>query len=573
MANEQAGVRSSPPECQENCVFCQSNGESGAAASQLKILKCLHVSCKSCAEQFLRYDNTIRCARCQIVTPDPGPGRKLTECLVSWPTRLSSASQDRVVHGEVQNVSDPMGCGEKLLCQNSDCEDAEEPAAMRCVTCDLLLCEQHSAIHTRHRKRKNHSLAEVPVLKRTRKSLVSRFESERCPLHNEDLLFYCKSCNTLMCDRCHANHQWAAHMHHEVVEIAAAAKDIRKSQDSRQLVSSTLHERVTSVEASIVAVNAQTKAISEKINADVAAAVKVIEDNGEAFRATLDEQRWRALKQLEEMKSAREEELRKHNIAIYLSRHMPDAAVLQVLSDDHEQYASSNSRDGSEDDSDHNAPTPSTGSSGEYAEPTGFDLGIDYSPEMERAARLFSWSSRQIPDRTVGFLPTARGYVDHSFDHDVMSPDIDLYSNGKIAKRQTRLDTTWGSVCAIAPPCEFSVKVLTGCAFLGFASLDVPAMSGVRWAHGIGDFYGWSPRECLPDNHPVYAGGMLGQPWQDDDVISLTLDTVEHTATAVHEPTGAKETIKIDEGAFPVCFRAELYGGAAIQLLPIEVNV
>ena len=46
----------------------------------------MHLACGSCAEEYLRFNNTIRRANCQAYTADPGPGRKLSKWLVDWPT-------------------------------------------------------------------------------------------------------------------------------------------------------------------------------------------------------------------------------------------------------------------------------------------------------------------------------------------------------------------------------------------------------------------------------------------------------------------------------------------------------
>eukprot|EP00117_Sycon_ciliatum_P030000 scpid103759/ scgid23760/ len=196
MENEAAACSTTESmQCHENsCVFCQSDGESGA--HQLKILTgCLHATCKACAEQFLGDGNTIECARCQTVTPDPGPGRKLTAYLPNWPTPRSTAHDDNHDDGDESEPCDLQPSDHDRstqLCQDSDCAGFDEPANTRCLTCDLSLCRQHSVLHVRSRKRANHSMADVPASKR---KMELSGDIDPCPLHNQHLRSYCKSCN------------------------------------------------------------------------------------------------------------------------------------------------------------------------------------------------------------------------------------------------------------------------------------------------------------------------------------------------------------------------------------------
>lgn len=67
-------------ELQEQCVYCLS------CDRPLKVLGCLHLTCLPCAQDRVRFDNTLRCVRCQAYTkPEAYRGLRVTEWLVDWP--------------------------------------------------------------------------------------------------------------------------------------------------------------------------------------------------------------------------------------------------------------------------------------------------------------------------------------------------------------------------------------------------------------------------------------------------------------------------------------------------------
>ncbi|XP_065189433.1 tripartite motif-containing protein 16-like [Sycon ciliatum] len=569
MESSESASSASALECRENCVFCQSNGESGAAASQLKILKCLHVSCKSCAEQFLRYDNTIRCARCQIVTPDPGPGRKLTAYLPNWPTPRSTAHDDNHDDGDESEPCDLQPSDHDRstqLCQDSDCAGFDEPANTRCLTCDLSLCRQHAVLHVRSRKRANHSMADVPASKR---KMELSGDIDPCPLHNQHLRSYCKSCNVLMCDRCHTSKQHTAHSSHDVLEVSVAAKELREFQERHHLREiPNLQNVVAAVEARIKAINAEVEAKSAEIAADVAMAVKIIEERGKEKRCELDQARWNVLKKLEGIRNNTQEELRKRNNLLFLTKHVSDTAALHVLP--HHDCATSLSLKSS-DKPDTAVEEQSQGTSHvpQHVDPDNYKLVFQFAP-MANDARVLTWFSKWRENRTSdASLRTFISSVGHTFDVNAKSKGIILSrqsSKATLAAGFPRGDYDWHTVCSIPPPVTFRVQVSEGDSYIGFVSQETPVAKNDMWPHG-NQFPGWvSSQEDVLQT----AGNALGVPWLEDDVISLTLDTVAHTATALHERTGAADTISIDKSLFPVYFRAEL-GNASIRLLPLFI--
>ena len=49
----------------------------------------------------------------------------------------------------------------------------------------------------------------------------------------------------------------------------------------------------------------------------------------------------------------------------------------------------------------------------------------------------------------------------------------------------------------------------------------------------------------IPDS--VGNGGELGQPWQQRDIVTLTLDLDQHTLTGCHQRSGKTEVLNIGQ--------------------------
>ena len=82
-----------------------------------------------------------------------------------------------------------------LKCQN---EIDDNPAATKCLDCNLYLCEECSAIHKKHKISRHHKLATLAELK---EGGVKQLERKRyCSDHEgEELKLYCRTCQEVIC--------------------------------------------------------------------------------------------------------------------------------------------------------------------------------------------------------------------------------------------------------------------------------------------------------------------------------------------------------------------------------------
>eukprot|EP00117_Sycon_ciliatum_P049987 scpid56518/ scgid2922/ len=588
-------------ECHEKCVFCQTDGD-WSSARQLKILRCLHVSCKSCAEQFLSYENTIECARCQIVTPDPGPGRKLSEYLVSWPSRQLAAVTASQEHND-QSIE--ASSNEAMVCQNSDCEGVDEPATVRCLTCNRLLCEQHSAIHKRSMKSRDHSVADVSL-----ESERVLADDERCVLHNEELQTYCISCKVLLCDRCNADKQHAERCEEEPIAVHVAAERLRKAQiqrrQAKRFVLEVSANFLKTIQANVDTANERAKELSEEISTDIAAGVKVLQEQGEHMQRSLDQARLKTVNHLEKIKDDTDEERRKLDTAVYLSKLLGDAAVLRALAIRSDGEFLDDSTDGleycnfmdmnlddydSEDDSDYEPEVNGDETSEEDADDEsdddddedtsededkprlpGCELDFfEFTPTIARSMKLLQWAAEQKAKPKKSDRQVCSIKLFHMFSPSLKSKDITLSEDMRQATCTIRAtsETGWSSVCTTPPPGPFIVEIVSGDVFLGFASSTAHVGNGTDWPQEPGRFHGWAPRGS---ERSLATGGVLSTPWTAGHFVHLQLDKVGRKATAWRSRcvfSGSKETISINEDQFPLCFRAELGPNASIRLLPI----
>ena len=104
----------------------------------------------------------------------------------------------------------------QLKCEN---EIDDNPAATKCLDCDLYLCEDCTAIHKQHKVSRHHKLATLAELK---EGGMKQLEQKRyCSAHEgEELKLYCRTCQEVICRDCTI----VTHKQHDYTFI----KDVRE---------------------------------------------------------------------------------------------------------------------------------------------------------------------------------------------------------------------------------------------------------------------------------------------------------------------------------------------------------
>ena len=103
-----------------------------------------------------------------------------------------------------------------LKCEN---EIDNNPAAVKCLDCNLYLCEDCTAIHRQHKVSRRHKIATLAEL---RKGGMKQLEQKRyCADHEgEELKLYCRTCQEVICRDCTI----VTHKQHDYTFI----KDVRE---------------------------------------------------------------------------------------------------------------------------------------------------------------------------------------------------------------------------------------------------------------------------------------------------------------------------------------------------------
>ncbi|XP_066271218.1 tripartite motif-containing protein 3-like [Branchiostoma lanceolatum] len=183
-----------------------------------KVLPCLHTFCKKCLEEWATKQQPLECPTCrtQVSLPDQGVDGLRTNFYVNKLLDFAAAKK---------------GTEPGVPCQV--CEGGQGEAKSWCTDCAVLLCESCTAMHRKIPATRDHELVSQDVMKANEG--VDRFQRKRhCHKHkNQELVFYCESCNALVCTACTViDHRPGKN--HDPAEIATVAQ--KKKEKLRELL-------------------------------------------------------------------------------------------------------------------------------------------------------------------------------------------------------------------------------------------------------------------------------------------------------------------------------------------------
>ncbi|XP_078575741.1 B-box type zinc finger protein ncl-1-like [Branchiostoma floridae x Branchiostoma japonicum] len=127
------------------------------------------------------------------------------------------------------------------------CEGYVEGSKSWCADCATLLCESCTAVHRKLPCSKHHEVTPEESLKA--EQAISKFHRKRhCDKHkNQELVFYCESCNALVCTACTVvDHRPGKD--HNPVEITTIAK---KRKETLQGLLQDMEPRLKKIRASV----------------------------------------------------------------------------------------------------------------------------------------------------------------------------------------------------------------------------------------------------------------------------------------------------------------------------------
>ncbi|XP_035661450.1 tripartite motif-containing protein 2-like [Branchiostoma floridae] len=208
-----------------------------------RILPCLHTFCKQCLQEWASKQDPLECPTCrtQVSLPNQGVDGLKTNFYVS--NLLDFAA--------VKKRAEP-----GVPCQV--CEGNVEGPKSWCADCATLMCESCAAVHRKLPATRDHEVTAEAMLKAERG--VSKFQRKRhCDKHkNHELVFYCESCNALVCTACTVvDHRPGKD--HNPVEITSVAQ--MRKQTMQELLKQ-MEPRLKEIEASIKEVDRKMSKIT-----------------------------------------------------------------------------------------------------------------------------------------------------------------------------------------------------------------------------------------------------------------------------------------------------------------------
>ncbi|XP_066298748.1 tripartite motif-containing protein 2-like [Branchiostoma lanceolatum] len=198
-----------------------------------KVLPCLHTFCKGCLEEWGTKQQPLECPTCrtQVSLPDQGVDGLRTNFYVNNLLDFAAAKK---------------GAEPGVPCQV--CEGNVEGSKSWCTDCAMLLCESCMAMHRMIPATRDHELVLQEAMKA--KDGVDSFQRKRhCDKHkNQELVFYCESCNALVCTACTVIDHRPGKDHNPVEIATVAQKKKEKLQELLQGIDPRLKEIQSSLE-------------------------------------------------------------------------------------------------------------------------------------------------------------------------------------------------------------------------------------------------------------------------------------------------------------------------------------
>ncbi|XP_066298560.1 tripartite motif-containing protein 2-like [Branchiostoma lanceolatum] len=205
-----------------------------------RVLPCLHTFCRGCLEEWATKQQPLECPTCrtQVSLPDQGVDILRTNFYVNNLLDFAAAKK---------------GAEPGVPCQV--CEGNVDGSKSWCADCATLLCESCTAVHRKLPCSKDHEVTPEETLKAEKD--VGKFNRKRhCHKHkNQELVFYCESCNALVCTACTVvDHRPGKD--HNPVEIATVAQKKKE----------TLHGLLQDIDPHLKEIQASVEVVEKKMS-------------------------------------------------------------------------------------------------------------------------------------------------------------------------------------------------------------------------------------------------------------------------------------------------------------------
>ncbi|XP_065916814.1 tripartite motif-containing protein 2-like [Dysidea avara] len=170
-----------------------------------KYLSCHHFYCGGCLEK-MHVQSKITCPECRKETAIPAGGVKELDNAFFINRLVDELILKRKVQGEVQVKCD-------------ECS-GEDPVEAFCPDCAIFMCHICNEYHKRSHKTRDHGIVPLTELKSKKDIPIQpKPKTMLCKEHDIELLFYCETCDQLVCMYCTVKDH-ASHSHDTVKKMA-----------------------------------------------------------------------------------------------------------------------------------------------------------------------------------------------------------------------------------------------------------------------------------------------------------------------------------------------------------------
>ena len=205
-----------------------------------KYLPCHHSYCEQCLEK-MQVQNKIICPECRNKATVPAGGVKDLPNNFFINRMVDELVLKRKVEGE-----------EEVKCDECD---EDEPVVAYCPECNSFLCQFCYETHKRNKRFRGHGIVPLTELKSNKDVTIQpKAKAPICKEHDIELLFYCETCEQLICMYCTVK-EHNGHNHDTVKKMATKhrneLKDVTAPVDEMIRDLSEAHDNIDKMKKKI----------------------------------------------------------------------------------------------------------------------------------------------------------------------------------------------------------------------------------------------------------------------------------------------------------------------------------
>ncbi|XP_077984634.1 E3 ubiquitin-protein ligase TRIM71-like [Glandiceps talaboti] len=262
-------------EVSENFLVC---GICTERYKNAKMLPCLHNFCSPCLGKLVKSGH-ISCPLCRRTYEVPGSD------VANFP---DNTFVDGLVEQFRKRDVEPDKAG---ICEGCD----EGVSTMRCIECDIYLCDICTRTHRKLRLTKSHSILSLDEYRSTKSTDPASVQPPLyCTRHRDNQLkFYCDTCETAICLECTAvDHLHPKHKYRYLEEAAKGFKeDLTEMTERLKLKETQASEGKDKVEKITRSLDANYQKAGEQLNEHTEKTVEIttnkIRESSKSLQSTL----------------------------------------------------------------------------------------------------------------------------------------------------------------------------------------------------------------------------------------------------------------------------------------------